>query len=56
LNLWPDVLRAIVQTHGAAAVNEAGLQTLGYPGILAIEEYETRAIREFLKGMDNVHI
>jgi hypothetical protein len=43
-----------VQAHGATAVNEAGLQTLGFPGILALEEYEVRAIREFLKGNDNV--
>jgi hypothetical protein len=52
LNLWPEVLRADVQTHGAAAVNEAGLRALGYPGILALDEHEVRAIRGFLKKED----
>jgi hypothetical protein len=33
-----------VETHGAAAVNEAGLRALGYPGILALERFEVDLI------------
>jgi hypothetical protein len=46
------VLRADVQTYGAAAVFNAGLQCLGYPGNLAQCEHELRAIKNFLKGKD----
>jgi hypothetical protein len=38
-----------VQTYGAAAVNEAGLQALGYPGILALSTVEVQKIRNFLQ-------
>jgi hypothetical protein len=50
------LLRADVQAHGAAAVNEAGLKALGYPGILALDEREAREIRKILNGeMKYVH-
>jgi len=28
---WPKQLRKLVESHGAAAVHRAGLDTLGYP-------------------------
>jgi hypothetical protein len=48
LATWPPELRADVEKHGAAAVNEAGLQALGYPGVMATEQYELDAIRRVL--------
>jgi hypothetical protein len=35
-------------------VNKAGLQALGYPGILALDEREAKAIRKVLKGKEYV--
>jgi hypothetical protein len=56
LSIWPQILRADVETYGAAAVNEAGLKALGYPGLWALEEFEVNRIREVLKERsDNVH-
>jgi hypothetical protein len=49
LSLWPENLRAAVQTYGAESVNKAGLQTLGYPGILALSAFEVRKIFDYLK-------
>jgi hypothetical protein len=49
LSLWPEILRADVQTYGAEAVNRAGLRVLGYPALLALEESEAAKIREVLK-------
>jgi hypothetical protein len=46
--MWPEVLRSLVQTYGAAAVNEAGLQTLGYPGICGLEQFEVKAMQNYL--------
>jgi hypothetical protein len=37
-----------VQQYGAQAVNEAGLSALGYPGIMALDDREVRAIRNIL--------
>jgi hypothetical protein len=55
LSIWPQILRADVETYGAAAVNEAGLKALGYPGIWALEQSEVTKIREVLRGKGYVH-
>jgi hypothetical protein len=48
LELWHAELRPLVELHGANHVNNAGIDALGFPGILAECPHEIEAIRQAL--------
>jgi hypothetical protein len=42
--IWPERMRPLLAQHGAALLNDASLEALGYPALLITEHYEIRAL------------